>query len=217
MLHWIIKIFIYFLFTSLLGYIPVNRSFVSSESGIEIFIISNGVHTDMVLPISSELIEWNTVIPYEDFRPFWKLAEYIAFGWGERGFYINTPEWKDLKIKTALKALFIPSESVMHVTLAPIPIESDYCRKVIISKEKYTLLIEYILSSFKMSDDQLAIRIPHPGYSKYDLFYESEKKFHLFKTCNSWTNAGLKQAGIRTSLWTPFDKPILYHLARIKK
>jgi hypothetical protein len=105
----------------------------------------------------------------------------------------------------------------MHVTLVSMPQESNYCRKVIISEEKYKLLIEYILSSFKRNTNNQVIKIAHPGYSKYDLFCESGKKFYLFKTCNSWTNAGLKLAGIRTSLWTPFDKPILYHLSRIEK
>ena len=217
MLHLIAKVYVYILFSILLSYIPVNRSFISDKNGIEIFIVSNGIHTDIVLPIQSEILNWSTIFQFNDFRAYWRNAEYIAFGWGDLGFYLNTPEWKDLKFQTAFIAFFTPSESAMHVTLTSKPQEGKLCYKVIVSEEVYISLVKYIKSSFKIGDDNLTIKINHQGYGKFDLFYESDKKFYLFKTCNSWTNKGLKVAGIRTALWTPFDKPILFHLSRIKK
>ena len=38
---------------------------------------------------------------------------YVAIGWGDRGFYVDTPTWADLKLSTLCNALFVPSESVL--------------------------------------------------------------------------------------------------------
>jgi uncharacterized protein (TIGR02117 family) len=103
----------------------------------------------------------------------------------------------------------------MHVSLWPTPVEDDLTVKIRLTEEEYQRLISYIVDSFKWGSDNQAIKIDHPGYGDFDLFFESSLKFHLFRTCNVWTNQGLKQAGVRTSLWTPYDKPILYQLSKI--
>ena len=192
--------------------IPVNISFSPAKDGIPIYISSNGVHTDFILPKKTEIIDWQEVFESEYFGNGWSYAPYIAFGWGDRGFYLNTPEWSDLEISTAINALFIPSASTMHVSLWPQPEEDDLTKKITISNKDYEEIVEYILNSFAMGEDGNVLKIDHPGYGDYDLFFESSLKFHLFKTCNVWTNKGLKAAGVRTSFWTPFDRPILYHL-----
>ena len=200
----------------LLSLIPVNTSFIPAEGGITIYISSNGVHTDLLLPVKNEIINWQDLYEPAHFRNGWAYAQYIAFGWGDKGFYLNTPEWSDLKLNTALKALFIPSASVMHVSLWPQPEENDLIKKVVISESEYKKIIEDIINSFSRNYDGDFMKVNHPGYGDFDLFFESPLKFHLLKTCNVWTNGVLKSAGIRTSIWTPFDKPILYHVSRIK-
>lgn len=206
------KIILFLILLVIISSIPVNTSFSPAKDGIPIFISSNGVHTDFVLPIKTEVLDWQRIFESEHFGIGWSYAPYIAFGWGDRGFYLNTPEWSDLEIGTAINALFIPSTSAMHVSLWPQPDEDDLTKKITISNKDYEEIVEYILNSFAKGEDGNVSKIDHPGYGDYDLFFESSLKFHLFKTCNVWTNKGLKTAGIRTSLWTPFDKPILYHI-----
>jgi len=210
-----LKIIFFLILVFLLSLIPVNSSFYSAEDGVTIYVSSNGVHTDLVLPVQSEFINWQDLFEPEHFRNGWTYAPYIAFGWGDKGFYLNTPEWSDLKLNTAVKALFIPSESVMHVTLWPRPEEDDLIKKVVLSYSDYKIMVENIIHSFSMDEDGYFLKVNHPGYGDYDLFFESPLKFHLFKTCNVWTISVLKTTGIRTSIWTPFDKPILYHLSKI--
>src|SRR5665811_228628 len=56
----------------------------------EIFITTNGVHLDIILPvkfIDTEFLKKLEILPQ---------TKYVAFGWGDKQFYINTPEWKDL-------------------------------------------------------------------------------------------------------------------------
>jgi uncharacterized protein (TIGR02117 family) len=191
--------------------------FSPHKDGIYIYISSNGVHTDFVLPVCTDIIDWRSIFNFSEFNKTWHFDPYIAFGWGDKGFYLHTPEWKDLKFKTAFNALFIPSTSAMHVTLWPEAEEDDQTKSVCISAEDYQKIVNYILHSFTRSIDGKVVRIDHPGYGDYDLFFESDLKFHVFRTCNVWTNRGLKEAGIRTSLWTPYDLPILYHLSKTER
>jgi uncharacterized protein (TIGR02117 family) len=210
-----LKIIFLLILAIFLSLIPVNTAYLPSEDGISIYVSSNGVHTDLILPVQSEIIDWQDLFEPAYFGNGWIYAPYIAFGWGEKGFYLNTPEWSDLKLKTALKALFIPSSSVMHVSLWPQPEENDLTKKIVLSDADYKKIAENITNSFSFGEDGFFLKVNHPGYGDYDLFFESPLKFHLFKTCNVWTNTVLKTAGIRTSFWTPFDKPILYHLSKI--
>jgi len=210
------KVIVFLLLSVLIGIIPVNRSFVPEPNGINIYIASNGVHTDFVLPVKTSIMDWQSLFTDDHFTDGWLYAPYVAFGWGDRGFYLKTPEWKDLRLNTAVNALFIPSASVMHVTLWPKPVEDEYTVKVSLTEQEYQNLVDYIMNSFRWGPEDRVIRIDHPGYGDYDLFFESSLAFHLFRTCNVWTNQGLKKSGIRTSLWTPYDRPILYQLSRIE-
>jgi uncharacterized protein (TIGR02117 family) len=212
----LLKILFFLILAILLSLIPVNTSFLPAEGKITIYVSSNGVHTDLILPVQSEIIDWQDLFEPAHFGNGWAYAPYIAFGWGDKGFYLNTPEWSDLKLNTALKALFIPSTSVMHVSLWPQPEENDLIRKIELSDEDYKKIVREIISSFSRDEDGYFLKVNHPGYGDFDLFFESPLNFHLFKTCNVWTNGILKKAGIRTSFWTPFDKPILFHLSRME-
>lgn len=71
---------------------------------MEIYILTNGVHTDIVMPTKSEQIYWNKKIPYKNTIATDSTYQYIAMGWGDKGFYLETPEWSDLKASVAFKA-----------------------------------------------------------------------------------------------------------------
>src|SRR5438552_1587038 len=82
----------------------VNRSFRQPENGIDIYVKSNGVHTDILAPVSTPEIDWKTKVNTGDFKPSMKEFQYVSFGWGDKGFYLYTPTWDDLKYSTAFKA-----------------------------------------------------------------------------------------------------------------
>ena len=206
----------YYILLSLFGsLIPVNIHFRHANSGVEIYIVSNGVHTDFVIPIRNEIYNWSQFILVEDFGQNWNYANHIAFGWGDQGFYLNTPEWKDLRPGTALKAVLIPSSSAMHVTLWNQPEEDTLVKKITITEEQYLALVTYITKSFKLDESD------HPnsiaaGYGSHDLFYDGKYSFHLFRACNTWTNDGLKVIGVRACWWTFYDRAILWQISKIE-
>ena len=208
----IVMIVLYFSSAFVLSCIPVNSDFTQShEEGVGIHLLTNGVHTDLVLPIRNGHKDWAEAIPFEHSLSKDTLMRYIAFGWGDRQFYLETPRWEDLKLGTAVKALFVPGRAAMHVTFYKSMAENEYCKKVIISGMEYNKMVRYIENSFRRNKEGGFTLIKNLSYGGDDCFYEANGKFHLFYTCNTWTNYGLKHSGLRASVWTPFDWAILDH------
>jgi uncharacterized protein (TIGR02117 family) len=154
--------------------------------------------------------DWTQFIDPVDYKGIQAMPKYICIGWGDKGFYLDTPTWADLKFSTAVNAAFLPSETAMHITYredAPLP--SDKVKLCSMSEEKYMILIQFIFSSFEMKDGFNPQLIKGKGYSDFDNFYEANYNYHLFKTCNTWTNESLKVAGVKTSSLALFESGIL--------
>lgn len=196
----------------LMPFIKLSPAIQPPEKGIEIFIQSNGIHTDFEMPVKNNLFNWNHLIPCSDFELADSTFQYISIGWGDKGFFLDTPTWADFKFSTALKATFGLSTTAMHVSYKRNkPKQSDSCKKLIISKEQYKKLIVYILSSFK-TENKKTILINHAGYTSYDKFYEGEGTYNMFNTCNVWTGNGLRYIEVNIGAWTPFQGGVIDHL-----
>ena len=96
---------LYILCALVLSRIEVAES-VCDEQIIECYILTNGVHTDLVLPLTNPLKDWTQVVSSSDTKSKGNQHQWVAFGWGDKGFYLATPTWADLTLKTALKAGF---------------------------------------------------------------------------------------------------------------
>lgn len=194
-----------------LSRIPVNKN-PQASNDMEIYILSNGVHVDIVVPVKSGLIDWSQFMEYEHTRAADTLADLIAFGWGDKGFYLETPTWAELKFSVAFKAAFALGSSAIHSTFYRELEESETCKKLTISKQQYAELVKYIKQSLEWTPDEKVKLIETDArYSDHDAFYEAHRVYHLFHTCNTWANNALKAAGLKASLWTPYDKGIFYH------
>jgi uncharacterized protein (TIGR02117 family) len=204
----------YFLSAFVLTLIPGNPGKERPAQGIEIFVSSNGVHTDIVVPVQTALFNWEGFIPPSDFRPEAVPFSYISFGWGDKGFYLDTPTWSDLKFSTAFNAMFCGAATAMHVAyFTGKPAESSYIRRLVLSPEQYSSLVKYIRGSFREDDSGKCILIDCCRYTGLnDSFYEARGSYSLFKTCNVWTNNALKACDVKTALWAPFEKCVMYRL-----
>ncbi len=191
--------------------IPVNETNEKTEESIPIYILSNGVHTDIVMPLKSEIKDWSTQISYLDTKAKDSTKQLIAIGWGDKGFYLDTPTWAHLKFSTAAKAVTGVSTSAMHVTFYGNLKEDESCKKMYISKENYKKLITYIESSFTLTENNKIQRIGSHSYGKNDIFYEAKGSYNLFYTCNTWANQALKAGNQKAALWTVLDKGIFWH------
>ena len=114
----------------------IEESKTSLVKNKVVYLRSNGVHVDFVLPYSSLSPELKKLNEPSD------IASYISFGWGDKNFYLNTPTWSDLTLKTTLKALFWKSETLIHLTRYS-QTESTW-KKIPISMQQEKLLVNYI-------------------------------------------------------------------------
>ncbi|SHG17266.1 conserved hypothetical protein [Flavobacterium fluvii] len=195
----------------LISKISVNSDVSQKDKEIEIFILSNGVHTDIVVPIKNEFKDWSKEILFQQTKSKDSLVNYLAFGWGDKGFYLNTPEWSDLKASTAFNAAFGLGTSAMHTTFYKKMKAGVDCKKIKISTEEYQKLVTYISESFTYDADKKVQWISGNSYGNRDAFYEAKGSYNLFYTCNTWANNALKSANQKASLWTVTDKGIFCH------
>ncbi len=207
-------VLVYFIVTLLGTIIPSNIFSKQPNTGITIFIKSNGVHTDLVVPTENKFYDWSKKISPEDFGLITSENSYTSFGWGDKGFYLNTPNWSDLKLSTAIDAILpYTGGSAMHVSIYEKSLtENKQTKKIILTEEQYLILCSFILKSFVKTEEGNFVLINGYHYNgATDNFYEAVGSYHLFNTCNYWAYSGLKAAGVKTAFWAPFDKCIFYH------
>lgn len=204
-------------FLFLYGSLAIVLSIISvvgeqAESGVKIYVKTNGVHTDICVPVEHEDINWKSFIPTEDF-PEVKSHSYLSFGWGDKGFFLDTPTWDDLTFSTAFTAAFLPSPTAMHVQyLESEPVVSATVKQKFVTPENYLDLTNFIKKSFRKNVSGEVDLIANKGYWHNDNFYEANGSYHLFNTCNKWTNDALKIAGIKTAVLALFSDGIMRHL-----
>ena len=195
----------------LVGLIPVNNDFQPDAEGVQIHVTSNAVHADVIVPVSNSVVDWRQEFSSDLFSGSTSSATHVAFGWGDKGFFIETPTWNDLKVSTAANALLIPSDSCMHVVFTHADSHDQDKHSVFISESQYRKLVGFIKASFETNASAERILISGAAYGGRDAFFESYGRYHALNTCNSWAGRALQAAGVRTPWLTPMPKsPMLY-------
>jgi uncharacterized protein (TIGR02117 family) len=197
----------------LFGLIPANVAWREAPTGITIFVRSNGVHTWIVMPKVNRYMDWRPYAPAEHLRdPRYGAGNYVAIGYGNRDFYLNTPTWGDLSPRTAALALFGSGPTLVHVEHDHDPRPDEWQRPIVVRPEEYRRLTAFIRARFRRDANGRTIPVLGRGYSGWDMFYEAEGGYSFVLTCNEWTGRALRGAGIRTGLWTPFEQSIMWRL-----
>ena len=173
-----------------------------------VYVTTNGVHLSIIVPLN----QLDTAFAEE--LQLTSGTRFVSFGWGDRGFYLTTPTWADLTLKTAFRALFLKTPSAMHID--DYRFRGNSWFELQLCPEQSGKLLAYIRKSLATDSCGRIIEIPHAGYTPTDRFFEANGHFSCFRTCNVWVNDALKTAGIPTSIWSPFDKGVLYHLKKQK-
>ncbi|MFA6760697.1 MAG: TIGR02117 family protein [Sulfuricurvum sp.] len=188
---------------------------LDDDASYEIFIKSNGVHTDLVLPIRSDLINWSELFLFENTLSKRDDYSYIAIGWGDRGFYIDTPRWRDLKVSTALVAASGVGSTLLHTTFYDEILEDDLTYSVMITAHQYRIIIDEIKNA--LSGGLATLVATNAQYGDSDAFYEAKGSYSIFFTCNSWTNRVLKRANLPASWWVASQRGILANYKSLRE
>lgn len=191
--------------------IPVNSDPETSSADVGIYLISNGMHTDIAVPLKNQYMDWTTIVSPQHTTSGWPTSNFVSFGWGDLEFYEKTPEWEDLTFKTAFKALFLESPAAVHTRFFDGVREGENTRSITIDSSQYRGLTDYIANTFQFDQQRKTQPVAGLHYSDDDVFYRAKGSLNLFYTCNTWVNDGLKQAGLKGCLWTPAVEGIFYH------
>ena len=197
---------------ALIGLFPVNNDFQQDPQGVEVLFISNAVHSDIVMPLEAAGFDWRQRIPDSAFQGNVSQSTHVAISWGDRGFFIETPQWSDLKFSTAANALLWPSPTCVHISMIEREWLGDEAVAIKLSPEQYRKLVDAICESFVVGDDDKFVSIPGESYGWGDAFFESNGNYHILNTCNSWVGRAMKRSGIRVGWFTPLPKTIFLWL-----
>lgn len=205
----LVPVLVYFIVAVGGSFIPVNTNQPDQQDYV-IYIETNGVHTDIVVPLKSEIKDWTQLVDLKHSVSGRTDFTYVAFGWGDLQFYQNTPQWSDVTLSIAFKSLFLKTPAAMHVKFKNVVVENDRSISIPLTKNQYRDLSAFIESSFDLDASGKPKLIEGLHYHTNDVFYKATGSLNLFYTCNTWTNSALKNAGLRASLWTPFSEGIFY-------
>jgi len=201
-------IFLYIISAYTLSKITIDKE-PDTKPEVEIFILTNGVHTDIVMPAKNAQIDWSKQVQFQNTKTADSTYQYVSMGWGDKGFYLETPEWSDLKASVTFKAATGLSTTAIHATYYKKMKPGTDCKSIMISKEQYNRLITYITDSFQKDDSNNFLPIKtDANYGKTDAFYEANGSYSLIHTCNTWANNALKASGQKCCFWTPMDSGI---------
>ncbi|WP_298466894.1 DUF2459 domain-containing protein [uncultured Erythrobacter sp.] len=189
--------------------IPRNSEWVEPDDGVTILVGHNGIHTEIIMPIATEAVDWRSHFPLGDIDNPNRDYTHVGVSWGERSFFLETPTWSDLNVFTAIGALF-GGDGLIHAAYYVRPAPADDFRELRIRPEEYRVLIDQITRDLSPSES----RQTYGGYSSHDVFYDALGTYHLGNTCNQWTSDRLAAAGIETGLWTPLPGGVMKWVPR---
>ncbi|HEY8026322.1 MAG TPA: TIGR02117 family protein [Burkholderiaceae bacterium] len=201
---------LYFCAALLLGLVPINRDFSEPQEGIDVYLRANAVHADLILPALSVQREWSK-------RPQGPaLTDFVAVGWGDRAFYLQTRNWSDLRAGNAMNALLGLDRSVLHVAAENQPGAAEDIVRIRVSNAQFSAILAQIDAAFELDQDGKPRLIPGAHYADNDKFYEAKGRYSMFSTCNEWVRTVLSQAGIRTATWAPFAPALLFQARQVE-
>ncbi|MDI1232488.1 MAG: DUF2459 domain-containing protein [Methylobacter sp.] len=161
---------------------------------ITLYIVDHGMHTGIVIDADSvtEIIQ-GLRFDFEEIR-------FIEFGWGDQAFY----QADSFSVFLAIRALFFPTGSVMHVAgLSDRPefyFRHSDIEGIPISRERLKSMLRYIDSSFARDSQDALIGLGRGLYA-YSTFYDAKGRYHLLNNCNTWVMEALVEAGFSKRVW----------------
>ncbi len=190
---------------------PANSANQPPSAGYEIFVATTGVHADLVMPVSSPIVDWRRVFAPSAFERPPARPRFVAVGWGDRTFYLQTRAWSDLTAGRALRALAGGNPTVLHVRYLSSTQALAKVYGVALSGDQYARLADHVIETLARPE-----AITGAAYGVADAFFEAKGAYNLFNTCNTWVGRGLLRAGVKVARWTPLERNLLRHLGRVE-
>ncbi len=173
-----------------------------------LFVCASLAHTDVVVPLNDLSGAWRLVFPaVAGEAPDYA---YLAIGWGDLGFYQNTPRWRDLTANTAFRAFAGLGPTTLHVLAVNPPRDVPSCAKIWVDGRGREALLRFILAT--AANDEFGIPHVLAAPRVGEAFYAANGRYSPWRTCNQWTSEALAAAGVTTALWAPFSFGVMWPL-----
>lgn len=156
---------------------------------ITVYVVQQAWHTGIILPVNKINPEiWPEVSTIED-------KQYVDVSWGDEKFY----QAPGRPLLLAARAILWPTQSVMRIYPFNTSISSAYTREarfleIKLSRQQFNRLTHFFASSLMRNQSNQPIASEVYGKSPY--FFLAKRKYHLFRTCNTWVALAFKQAGL---------------------
>jgi uncharacterized protein (TIGR02117 family) len=220
-LRFVLMVFVYgllcyALFAILSALIPFTEepTDIQQPKAYEVYLLKSGPHTDFLVKAKTDVHDWTIDFPYSNNIDPDTTLPWLAIGWGDKGFYLNTPTWADLTVSTAVAAATGLGTAGIHATYYYTVPEGRPIVQLMLTENQYRRLCSYI-SATLMSDvngKRVMLQPLKPGVNfEHDRYYDAYGTYSMVHTCNTWVNNGLKVSGQRACLWTGFAEGIFYH------
>lgn len=158
------------------------------SDSITVYLVGYGYHVGLFLP--ARAIPDSLIPERGDFPE----AVYLEFGWGDADFY-RAPRFNLL---LGLKALFLPTRSVLHVAGWPEDVPRYFPGRPVIalrfSETEFLKLVRFVHRSFRRTRNR-RVRPVSRGLYRTSFFYPATGTYSALYTCNTWTAKALAAAG----------------------
>ncbi|WP_010662581.1 DUF2459 domain-containing protein [Marinilabilia salmonicolor] len=162
---------------------------IGESDKITVYVVQQAWHTGIVLPVNKINPEiWPEVSTFKD-------KQYVDVSWGDEKFY-QTP---GSPVLLATRAILWPTQSVMRIYPFSRSISSTYSSEarfleLELTKQQFDRLTRFFACS--LVRDESNAPVASEVYRKSRYFFRSKRKYHLFRTCNTWVALAFKQAGL---------------------
>lgn len=164
----------------------LNSSAVEAAPKV-IYVVSHGWHTGIVIARADLPDDWPGL---QDFA----RSDYLEFGWGDAEFYPA----EEGTVWLALKALFWPTPSVLHVAGITGSVSAFFPNSKLVRigllESGFVRMQQFIRDTYWLGAEGRAIPVAAGLYGE-GKFYQARGRFYFPKMCNYWTLSALREAG----------------------
>ena len=204
----------YFFFSFLLLLLPVQPVShpTKMKNSATFYLFHDFAHTEIIFPAK-------TLIPQlrNSLQPFIPAVNqgYLAFSYGDAKFMLNTPKWSDMKFSLAIKALFINTPALLRIGHYSQIRHDKSVIPLSVSYKIYQQLQQNILHSFALKENSIIpISVQKQDFTDSYFYFQAQKPYNLFYTCNTWTGDMLRHASLPVSYWTPLSYQVVFHFLK---
>lgn len=165
-----------------------GQAYDAQEKEFVVQVVQQGWHTGIIIETEDvDSLVWPEISDYRHKR-------YVDIGWGDEKFY----QVEGRPFFLAARAVLWPTQSVLRVYPFDLSPERLYgsdarMKTIVLNQEQFTLLCRFISNSYLR--DQNNQPQPSTAYGKSNIFFLAKRKYHLFRTCNTWVALAFKNSG----------------------